>query len=53
MTCPFCDYEWKNRVEKPVECPHCKRYLPLDTPWAIREAKAEPESDVEMERRLR
>lgn len=24
---PDCGYEWKPRVDNPVECPLCKRYL--------------------------
>jgi len=27
VRCPFCGYEWYARVEKPKECPLCKRYL--------------------------
>ena len=27
MKCPHCGYEWKPRVEKPKECPRCKRRL--------------------------
>lgn len=62
MICPYpnCHHEWETPPHvlatkppgwKPVACPRCKQRL--DTPWAIREAKAEPESDVEMERRTR
>lgn len=25
--CPFCNYRWKPRVEKPRECPRCKRHF--------------------------
>ena len=24
--CKLCDYEWESRVEKPAQCPRCKRY---------------------------
>ena len=24
--CKVCGYEWENRVEKPKQCPKCKRY---------------------------
>ena len=27
VMCPFCGYKWIARVEKPKECPLCKRYL--------------------------
>jgi len=27
VRCPHCGYEWMPRVEKPKECPVCKRYL--------------------------
>jgi len=27
VRCRFCGYEWYARVEKPKECPLCKRYL--------------------------
>jgi len=28
VTCPFCGYKWKARVEKPKKCPRCGRWLP-------------------------
>ena len=24
--CKHCNYEWDARVEKPKQCPRCKRY---------------------------
>ena len=24
--CKICNYGWKSRVEKPAQCPRCKRY---------------------------
>jgi len=30
MKCPYCGYEWKERVEKPKKCPFCGKWLP---PW--------------------
>jgi len=24
--CNICNYEWESRVEKPAQCPRCKRY---------------------------
>lgn len=24
--CQVCGHRWKPRVDKPRECPHCKRY---------------------------
>jgi predicted Zn-ribbon and HTH transcriptional regulator len=24
--CKVCDYEWESRVDKPAQCPRCKRY---------------------------
>ncbi len=24
--CKQCDYGWESRVEKPAQCPRCKRY---------------------------
>lgn len=28
--CKGCEYTWIPRVDKPVECPRCKRRLDLD-----------------------
>lgn len=25
--CKFCHYHWVSRVDKPVQCPSCKRYI--------------------------
>ena len=25
--CPYCGYTWIPRVERPKECPLCKRYI--------------------------
>lgn len=27
MRCPFCFYQWKNRVQEPKACPECKARL--------------------------
>lgn len=27
--CQYCGYEWESRVDKPMACPRCKRYLPI------------------------
>ena len=27
--CQYCKHEWESRVEFPLACPKCKRYLPL------------------------
>ena len=24
--CKRCNYEWESRVERPAQCPRCKRY---------------------------
>lgn len=24
--CDLCKYEWESRVDKPAQCPRCKRY---------------------------
>ena len=31
MTCPYCGWEWRNKVEKPRKCPNarCQRALVL------------------------
>jgi len=43
MTCPFCHWDWRARVENPKACPRCKRRL--DRPDNIKEpAQAEPVS---------
>lgn len=31
MKCPYCGYEWSPRVNKPKECPRCKRRLDYPT----------------------
>lgn len=28
MRCPYCNYEWEERVNHVKACPRCKRYLP-------------------------
>jgi hypothetical protein len=27
--CQYCKHEWEARVPQPMECPKCKRYLPV------------------------
>lgn len=27
VVCPHCGYRWTPRVNKPKQCPYCKRYL--------------------------
>ena len=30
-TCKKCDYKWVSRVEKPRQCPNCKRQIKYET----------------------
>lgn len=27
MKCEYCNYQWIKRVEKPRQCPNCKRQI--------------------------
>jgi predicted Zn-ribbon and HTH transcriptional regulator len=27
--CKYCGYEWESRVDHPLACTKCKRYLPV------------------------
>lgn len=29
LICPYCDYEWTPRIDKPKKCPKCKNWLNL------------------------
>ncbi len=31
MKCKKCNYSWKSRVEKPRQCPNCKRQIKYAT----------------------
>lgn len=26
LTCRLCGYPWESKIEKPKQCPRCKRY---------------------------
>lgn len=41
VKCQYCKHQWEARVELPMCCPRCKRYLPV---------KEVEEEEVENER---
>ena len=49
MICPYCEYEWTPRTDKPKRCPKCQRWLP---PWSGLYKKTLPKEIDKLKKKL-